>query len=141
MARSAYREAVTSFEQALGALQHLPDSRDARMQAIDLRLALREAFWPLGEIGRLFVYLQDAAALAEALDDQHRLGWVSVYLLAHFGQVCDMDRARVAGQRALAIAAALGEIGLTITAQFYLGNVYFYLGDYRRGSGSSIAKT
>ena len=38
LARSAYREAMTSFEQALGALQHLPDSHDTRVQAIDLRL-------------------------------------------------------------------------------------------------------
>ena len=30
MTRSAYREAVTYFEQALGALQHLPESRDTR---------------------------------------------------------------------------------------------------------------
>ena len=55
VARSAYREAVAAFEQALVALQHLPDSRDTREQAIDLRLALRRrsvrsatrsVFWP-----------------------------------------------------------------------------------------------
>ena len=37
-ARSAPREAVASFEQALVALQHLPDMRHTREQAIDLRL-------------------------------------------------------------------------------------------------------
>ena len=36
--RSAYREAVAAFEQALGAVQHLPENRETR-QAIDLRLA------------------------------------------------------------------------------------------------------
>jgi len=41
MARSAYREAVTAFEQALSALSHLPETRDTREQAIDLQLALR----------------------------------------------------------------------------------------------------
>ena len=43
MARSAYREAVGYFEQALSALPHLPETRDTREQAIDLRLALRTA--------------------------------------------------------------------------------------------------
>jgi len=38
MARSAYREAVGSFEQALSALSHMPETRDTREQAIDLRL-------------------------------------------------------------------------------------------------------
>src|SRR5439155_11983072 len=35
LARSAYREAVAYFEQALGALRHLPETRDTREQAID----------------------------------------------------------------------------------------------------------
>ena len=60
------------------------------------------------------------------------MGWVSVYLLAHFAQVCDPDRALTAGQRALAIATTLEDIGLTVTAQHYLGGIYRSLGDYRR---------
>ena len=51
LARSAYREAVGSFEQALRALPHLPETRDTREQAIDLRLALRSALRPLGAFG------------------------------------------------------------------------------------------
>jgi tetratricopeptide (TPR) repeat protein len=132
LARSANREAMTSFEQALGALRHLPDSHDTRVQAIDLRLALRNALWILGELERLFVHLQEAEVLAEALGDPHRLGWVSVYLLAHFAQVCDPDRALTSGQRALAMATTLGELGLTVAVQHYLGGVYRSLGDYRR---------
>ena len=77
LARSAYREAVAAFEQALEAVQHLPESRDTLVQAIDLRLALRTALWPLGEIGQIFINLQHAAALAEALGDPHRLGRVT----------------------------------------------------------------
>src|SRR5215468_8295205 len=37
-ARSAYREAVVCYEQALAALEHVPESRTATEQAIDLRL-------------------------------------------------------------------------------------------------------
>ena len=43
LARSAHRDAAEYFEQALSALQHLPEERDTREQAIDLRLALRSA--------------------------------------------------------------------------------------------------
>src|SRR5262249_21901222 len=132
LARSANREAMTSFEQALGALQHLPDSHDTRVQAIDLRLDLRNSLWTLGELERLFTNLQEAEVLAETLGDPHRLGWVSVYLLAHFAQACDPDRALTSGQRALGIATTLGDMGLTVAAQHYLGGVYRSLGDYRQ---------
>jgi predicted ATPase len=132
MAHSAYREAVMYLEQALSALQHLPARPDTQAQTIDLRLDLRSALFPLGELGRILVCLQDAAALAETLGDQPRLGWVSAFLLAHFAFAGDPDRALASGQRALAIAAALGDIGLTVVAQLYLGHAYRCLGDYRR---------
>jgi tetratricopeptide (TPR) repeat protein len=129
---SAYHEAVTYFDQALDALHRLPTGPDTQTQAIDLCLDLRDALLPLGELERTSVVLQDAAARAAALGDQHRLGWVSAYLLTHFMQAGQPDRAIAAGQHALAIAADLGEVGLTVTAQLYLGNLYRSLGDYRQ---------
>ena len=50
--RAAFREAVAYFEQALQALAHLPEDDDTRVLAIDLRLALGGALFPLGEYGR-----------------------------------------------------------------------------------------
>ena len=41
MERSASREAVGCYEQALAALEHLPEQRELREQAIDLRFDLR----------------------------------------------------------------------------------------------------
>jgi class 3 adenylate cyclase/tetratricopeptide (TPR) repeat protein len=132
MARSAHREAVMAFEQALDALQRLPERPDTQAQAIDLRLDLCHALYPLGEIERMFICLQEAQTLAEALSDYHRLGRVSTALCIHFVSVCDPNHALAAGQRALAIAVDLGEVGLTVVAQHYLGTVYHSLGDYRR---------
>jgi predicted ATPase len=77
-ARSAYREAVVCLEQALVALSHLPDSRELREQAIDLRFELRNALLPPGEHGRIFDHLREAETLAQALDDRQRLGRVPV---------------------------------------------------------------
>ena len=62
MVRSAHREAVVSFEQALSALPHLPEQRDTREQGIDLRLALRTALRPLGDKGRILAILHEAEA-------------------------------------------------------------------------------
>jgi DNA-binding winged helix-turn-helix (wHTH) protein/class 3 adenylate cyclase/tetratricopeptide (TPR) repeat protein len=132
MRQSAYREAATSFEQALDALQHLPEGHDTHVQAIDLRLDLRSALFPLGELGRILVCLQEAAVLAETLGDQRRLGQVSVSLAIHCSQVGEPDHALMLGQRALVIAAALGDVGLTVTAQQQLGQAYRSVGDYRR---------
>ena len=60
MARSAYREAVGSFEQALSALSHLPETRATHEQAIDLRFALRSALLPSGDYGHILACLREA---------------------------------------------------------------------------------
>ena len=82
-ARSANREAVAYFEQALAALTHLPETRETREQAIDVRFDLRNALFPLAEFGRIEGYLREAETLARRLDDQRRLGWVSAYMCSH----------------------------------------------------------
>jgi tetratricopeptide (TPR) repeat protein len=76
--------------------------------------------------------LQDAEALAETLGDPYRLGWFSAARLAHFAVTGDPDHALASGQRALALAADLGDMALTVFAQHYLGHVYRNLGDYRQ---------
>ena len=132
MARSAYREAVGYFEQALSALPHLPEQRDTREQAIDLRLALRSALLPSGDFGRILALLREAEALAEALDDPRRLGQVSGFLSNHFYHMGAYDQAIAAGQRALALATASGDVVLQALANQYLGLAYQAQGDYRR---------
>ena len=132
MARSAYREAVGYFEQALGALSHLPETRNTREQAIDLRLALRVALTPLGDSGRVLALLREAEAMAEALDDPQRLGRVLRFLarLFHFRGV--YDQAIATYQRALVLASASGDTVLHALVNQTLGNVYQAQGDYRR---------
>ena len=132
IARSANREALVAFEQALGALQHLPDSRDIREQAIDLRLALRPALRSLGDFGRLLTVLREAETLATALDDPRRLGWVLLYLSSHCYQRGAPDQAIAAGERALALATAGGEVVLHTLAKQSLGLAYGIQGDYRQ---------
>jgi class 3 adenylate cyclase/tetratricopeptide (TPR) repeat protein len=132
MVRSAYREAVESFEQALSALAHLPETRGACEQAIDLRLALRSALRPLGNSERILAYLREAEALAAALDDPRRLAQVSVFLGNYFHRMGAYDQAIAAAQRTLALAAASGEVVLQALANLRLGLAYHAQGEYRR---------
>jgi tetratricopeptide (TPR) repeat protein len=132
LTRSAHREAVGYFEQALRVLPHLPGTRDTREQAIDLRLALRTALFPSGDFGRIRAYLHEAETLAEELDDPRRLGQVSVFLSVHccFGGA--YDQAIAAGQRALALATASDDVVLHALANQYIGIADHAQGDYRR---------
>jgi len=132
VARSANREAVACFEQALGALGHLPERRDITEQAIDIRLDLRNTLLPLAENARIFDCLGEAEALAKTLDDPQRLARVSAYLSTAFFVVGDNTRAIETGERALAITATLGDFWLQIEMNFRLGQVYHAIGEYRR---------
>jgi tetratricopeptide (TPR) repeat protein len=132
LARSAYREAVGYFEQALGALPHLPETHHTCEQAIDLRLALRSALLPSGDFGRVLACLREADALAATLDDPRRLGYVANFLSVHFFRMGAYDQAIAAAQRVLALATAGGEIVLHALANQRLGLVYHAQGEYRR---------
>ena len=115
-----------------GALAHLPESRATVEQAIDLRFDLRNALLPLGDQARIFDCLREAETLAQVLDDRQRLGQVSVYMTEYFRMMSDLDHAVESGQRALALATAHGDIGLQVMANYYVGSVYYDLGDYRQ---------
>jgi class 3 adenylate cyclase/tetratricopeptide (TPR) repeat protein len=130
--RSAYREAVGAFEQALSTLSHLPETRDAREQAIDLRLALRSAVSPSGDFRRVRAYLREAEALAESLDDPRRLGQVCRLLCAQFWQSAAYEQAIAAAQRALALTTPSGESDQHARTHLLLGATYWAQGDYRR---------
>jgi len=131
-ARSANREAVMCFEQALTALGHLPETRETLERAIDLRFDLKTALHPLGEFERIFSYLHGAEGLARILDDQRRLGQLSVHLCHALWMTGQPTKALAFGQRGQAIAESLGDVPLQVMANLYLGAVCMRTGDYRR---------
>jgi tetratricopeptide (TPR) repeat protein len=125
---------VAYFEQALQALEHLPEHGDTRVLAIDLRLALDGPLTPLGENGRRLALLGEAEALTRALGDRARLGRV----LASMGHVLrltgDLEGAIVAGQQALELAAELGDGALQVQASLQLGRAHYAIGDFGRAA-------
>jgi class 3 adenylate cyclase/tetratricopeptide (TPR) repeat protein len=132
MERSACREAVGCYEQALVALEHLPEQRALHEQAVDLRFDLCGARSVLGQHERVLHDLRAAEALAEALDDPRRLGRVSLYMARYFLVARQYDSAMASSQRALALAAASGDTYTPIEANNFLGLVCFLQGDYRQ---------
>jgi tetratricopeptide (TPR) repeat protein len=123
---------VGSFEQALSALPHLPETRDTREQAIDLRLALRSALLPSGDSGRILAHLREAEALAVAIDDHRRLGQISGFLSVYFRNIGSYDQAIASAQRARALATAVGDAIVSALANLFLGAAYWAQGGYRQ---------
>ena len=130
-ARSANREAVSRFEQALAALAHLPETRKRLEQGIDLRFDLHSSLFPLAEFEKVVGYLREAETLARSLTDQRWLGLVSVYM-AHFLWMTGRSiEARTSAQSAQAIAETLGDSPIEVGGNFYAGTVGLTSGDYR----------
>jgi tetratricopeptide (TPR) repeat protein len=130
--RAAFYEAVASFEQALQALEHLPEPGDTRVLAIELRLALGGALHLLGEYGRRLALLGEAEARARALDDPARLGQVLTEMAHVLRAMGDHEGAIAAGRQALELAAALGDSALQVEASYLLGQAYEAIGDFGR---------
>ena len=131
VARSANWEAVVLFDRALETLGRLPKVQRTLEHSIDLHIALEHALLLVGEPSRALEHLLEAERIAEALDDQWRLGWVSNYLSEYFRTVSEHDRALTVGQRALEIGTALGDVTLQVETRLRLGQVCHARGDYR----------
>ena len=131
-ARSANREAVKSFEQALHLLEALPESQSTLEQGFDLRLELRPVLGQLGEGRRMLERLREAEALAERLNDDRRRGRVYAFMTITHSLLGELDEALVTGSRALEIAGRLGDLRLRILATSYLVQAHYVRGEYDR---------
>src|SRR5499426_2632248 len=135
LSRSANREAVGLFEQAIGPLGHLPRSQTTLEQAVDLRLDLRVALLALGQFDKMRAYLVEAEALAQDLADRHRLGWVSGYLGHNFWITAQTAaESRAYSEAALETARAVGDARLEVAVNVYLGHLSRTSGEYRRAA-------
>lgn len=132
MDRAAVREAAALFEQALAAGARLPETRESLERGIDLRFELRNALWSIGAFEEILPHLHDAEQVAKKIDDQIRIGWVSVFRSASLWQLGRAADARAAAETALAINEASEDLSLEIGAYFYLGCATVTSGDCRQ---------
>jgi len=131
--RTALREAVICFDQALTALAHVPESPIRTALAIDLRLNLTVRS-NLGEYEQSLVDMGEAEVLARALDDRARLGRVLVWKTQLLRMTADHSGAIATGQQALAIASDLGDRAMQVAAAHRLAQPYFATGDFGRAA-------
>jgi class 3 adenylate cyclase/tetratricopeptide (TPR) repeat protein len=131
-ARSALQDARAWFEQALGVLEGLPESRSTLEQAFETRLELRPVLIQLGEVRRTLDRLREAESFAERLNDDRRRGRVCAFVTTTHSQLGDLEEALVTGTRALEIAGRLGDLRLRILTTTYLELVHYYRGEYER---------
>src|SRR5215813_8302351 len=129
-ARSAFREAISYFEQALTLLEHLPDGREMRELAIDLHFELRVSLGSLGELEKVLEHLRAAEALANALGDERRSARVNVYIARFLLNRGEYEQAVTACERAIGMTRTLDDYGLEVVATNILGQAYYYLGNY-----------
>jgi predicted ATPase/DNA-binding SARP family transcriptional activator len=130
--RSALLDARAWYEQALAALERLPESRASLEQGFEIRLELRPVLTQLGEIGLTLARLREAEQLAGQLDDDARRGRVYALLTNIRAMRGELDEALEAGTRALTLARRLGDAKLRILATTYLEVTHYYRGEYER---------
>ena len=131
-ARSANREAVSSFERARSLLETLPESRSMLEQGCDVRLELRPVLLELGRSARMLECLREAEALADRLNDDHRRGRVYGFMTVVYSLAGEVNQALAAGSRALEIAGRLDDLRLRIVATSLLVQVHHAAGHYDR---------
>jgi class 3 adenylate cyclase/tetratricopeptide (TPR) repeat protein len=131
LARSANREAVAYFEQALAALSHLPETRATIEQGIDLRFDLRASLFALMDLQKALGYVRQAEQLAQGIGDQRRLASALVYTSHHFLVAGDAKDAHAFSRNAHDIAVSLGDVPLLVAANLYYGATCIPLADFR----------
>jgi class 3 adenylate cyclase/tetratricopeptide (TPR) repeat protein len=132
--RTAHREAVACFEQALEALAHLPQLTEWRERAIDLHCDASNDLVVLGERAKSIDHARRAEALAGMLGDERRLGRALLLLAGRAWNWGDPDRGLDLARRVVAIANGLGDVSLQVSANYQLAVIGHSTGDYRQGA-------
>ena len=131
-ARSALQDARAWFEQALGAVEVLPESQSTFEQAFEIRLELRPVLVQLGEARRTLERLREAETLAERLNDDSRRGRVCAFMTITHALLGELDEALASGTRALSIAGRLEDLRLRILTTSLLHWAHQIRGEYER---------
>ena len=132
LARSANRAAADYFERALAALEQAGDGVPAAdATAVDLRLDLRHALTPLGEVERILRHLRDAETVATRTGDRSRLGRVVSFETNCLFALGDHVGAIACGRRALDMSRELHDVEMGIAAEQFVGRSLHAQGRYR----------
>ncbi len=131
LAVSAHRAAADYFERAMDTLERTTDPHTFAHAAVDIRLDLRHALTPLGEVERILSRLREAEIIADRIGDARRLGRVLTFQANGLFTLGDHVRAMECGHRALAIAREVDDEPMAIAAEQFVGRALHAQGNYR----------
>ncbi len=109
------------FDQAMRALDRLPETDDVLREAVDLRFDLRTPLFRLGEVSALFDRLREAEGIAQRLGDHERLGQLAIFTSHQCWLAGDNAGAIGAAERAVAMGRIVGDEALVVRAGFQAG--------------------
>lgn len=130
LSRSAPQVALPFLEEALAALQRLPESDGTQRGELSLRLDLRNTLFSLGRANNIGPHLVAAETLAHRLADSPNLARLRSQRAHHAWQMGNWNEALLLGQEALGMAAAIGDVGLEASTRFFMGLASHALGRY-----------
>ena len=131
-ARSAHREAVHCFEQALAAGAQLPRNAERVRTAIDTSLALRGSLTVLGDLKGTLECLRAAEPHARSLGDPVLQAWISIFTGNCLTVMGRHAEAIGVAEQVRTRAAAGGVPGLEpYWAANVLGTSKFFMGEFR----------
>jgi class 3 adenylate cyclase/tetratricopeptide (TPR) repeat protein len=131
LGRSAYREALSWFEQALDGLRGVPESRNTQELGLDLRLELHIALASLAMYGRALEYMREAVEIVGALGDRRRQAGVYAAMSECLRSLGRYDEAVKVGQHALKLAEDAGDQAAYAYAMYHLAQTYRARGELR----------
>jgi class 3 adenylate cyclase/tetratricopeptide (TPR) repeat protein len=123
-------KAIEYYETVLEALGHLPETPEHARTGVDVRLAMRAPLWRGGQPDRLFQLYKDAEALATRHGFGDALDTVYAYLVQYHWAKAEHEVALDYGRRCLERAASRDDLGMRVTALFYLGHTLLAQGRY-----------
>ena len=129
-ARGASRVAAEHLENAITAVGHLPEQARSPL-ALDLRIDVRHALTPLGQVQRTLNHLQAAEQIATELNDRSRLGQIMSFTVNCLLLQARYEEALDTGARALNIARELGDNRLELTADMYMARARLSRGEFQ----------
>jgi DNA-binding SARP family transcriptional activator len=132
--RGAPREALVCYDEAMAALERMPQSGERVALEVDVRLGAGHVLIPLDDVERQARYVTEAEALCERLEDPRRLANVLALRTRHAVTWCDPPVVMVAAERAHALAGRHGDPEQAGDAGFMLCLASYLVGDARRSA-------
>jgi len=129
-ARSAHRQVIELYQQAIQALGHVTQGRETLLAEVELRYGLRSAHLALGELDAIPVNMQRALALADTLDDALQRARLTGALAHYHWLIWDLPPAFDLARRAIDLAERSGDAVEVALARGILGRVHWARGEY-----------